>query len=175
MFWFLLALKILQSDWPRAFLYLIREPDFSETCGFNRIIKVIMVHDLNAKSKKPYFWGVFGHYPRNGIFFQKIQLRQLFSLKASYPHEKFRKNPMGCFGGNAWWWNRTIPFPPSDREGSKNHLKGQSCKLNNNKYMIASTQMRNTGIFSYIALLGFKLLSRKVLFINRKDHGKHQK
>ena len=44
----------------------------------------------------------------------------------------------------------------------------QSCKLYNNKYMIASTQIRNTEIFAFIAVLAFKLLTRKVLFINRK-------
>ena len=35
--------------------------------------------------------------------------------------------------------------------------------------MIASTQMTNTEIFAFIAILNFKLLCRKVLFINRKD------
>ena len=48
-------------------------------------------------------------------------------------------------------------------------LKVQSCKLYNNKYVIASTQITNTEIFAFIAVLVFKLLSRKVLFINRKD------
>ena len=43
-------------------------------------------------------------------------------------------------------------------------LKVQSCKLYNSKYMIASTQKTNTEIFSFIAGLVFKLLSRKVLF-----------
>ena len=41
----------------------------------------------------------------------------------------------------------------------------------NNKYMIASTETTNTGIFTLIGVLGFKFLSRKVLFINRKDNG----
>ena len=49
-------------------------------------------------------------------------------------------------------------------------LKVQSCKLYNNKYMISSTQITNTEIFAFIAALVFKLLSRKVLFINRKDN-----
>ena len=49
-------------------------------------------------------------------------------------------------------------------------LKVQSRILNNNKYMIASMQTTNTGIFAFIAVLVFKLLSRKVLFINRKDN-----
>ena len=35
--------------------------------------------------------------------------------------------------------------------------------------MIAITQIINTEIFAFIAALVFKLLSRKVLFINRKD------
>ena len=49
-------------------------------------------------------------------------------------------------------------------------LKVQSCKLYNNKYMIASTKIANTEIFAFIAVLVFKLLSGKVLFINRKDN-----
>ena len=36
--------------------------------------------------------------------------------------------------------------------------------------MIASTQITNTEIFTFIAILGFKILSRKVLFINKKDN-----
>ena len=35
--------------------------------------------------------------------------------------------------------------------------------------MIASRQVTNTEVFAFIAVLVFKLLSRKVLFINRKD------
>ena len=50
------------------------------------------------------------------------------------------------------------------------NLKVQSCKLYNSKYMIASTQITNTEIFAFIAVLVFKLLSRKVLFINRKGN-----
>ena len=36
--------------------------------------------------------------------------------------------------------------------------------------MIASAQITNTEIFAFIAALVFKLLSHKVLFINRKDN-----
>ena len=35
--------------------------------------------------------------------------------------------------------------------------------------MITSTQMTNTEIFAFIAVQAFKLLSCKVLFINRKE------
>ena len=48
-------------------------------------------------------------------------------------------------------------------------LKVQSCKLNNNKCTIALTQVTSTEIFKLIAAVAFKLFSRKVLFINRKD------
>ena len=48
-------------------------------------------------------------------------------------------------------------------------LKVQSCKLHSKKCIIASTQIRNTDIFAFIAVLVFKLLSPKLLFINRKD------
>ena len=36
--------------------------------------------------------------------------------------------------------------------------------------MIASTQITNTEIIEFIAVLVFDLLSRKDLFINRKDN-----
>ena len=49
-------------------------------------------------------------------------------------------------------------------------LKVQSCRLYSNKFMIASTQITKTEIFAFIAVLVFKLMSRKVLFINRKDN-----
>ena len=49
-------------------------------------------------------------------------------------------------------------------------LKVQPCKLYNSKYIIASAQITNTEIFIFIVVLVFKLLSRKVLFINRKDN-----
>ena len=38
--------------------------------------------------------------------------------------------------------------------------------------MIALTQITNTEIFAFIAVLGFRSLSRKVLFINRKNNRK---
>ena len=38
--------------------------------------------------------------------------------------------------------------------------------------MIASTQITNSEILAFIAVIIFKLLSRKVLFINRKDNKK---
>ena len=41
-------------------------------------------------------------------------------------------------------------------------LKVQSCKLYNNNYMIASTQITNTEIFTFISALVFKILSGKV-------------
>ena len=49
-------------------------------------------------------------------------------------------------------------------------LKVQSCKLHNNKDVIASTQITDTEIFVFIAAIDFKLLSCKVLFIKRRDN-----
>ena len=49
------------------------------------------------------------------------------------------------------------------------YLKVQSCKLHNNKYIIALTQIRNIENFALITVLIFELLSRKILFVNRKD------
>ena len=36
--------------------------------------------------------------------------------------------------------------------------------------MIASAQIPDTEIFAFTAVLVFKLLSRKVLFVNKKDN-----
>ena len=55
-------------------------------------------------------------------------------------------------------------------EYCKQILKVQSCELFNKKYMIALTQITNTENFAFIAVLVFKLLRRKVLFINRKGN-----
>ena len=55
-------------------------------------------------------------------------------------------------------------------------LKVQLCKIHDNKYMIASTQtlkfpqINNIAISAFKAILVFKLLSRKVLFINRTEN-----
>ena len=51
----------------------------------------------------------------------------------------------------------------------------QSWKLYNNKYVIALTQIINTEIFALISVPVFKLLSRKVLLISRKDNRKDNK
>ena len=64
--------------------------------------------------------------------------------------------------------NLKIDFPISNKQVSK----VQSCKLYFNKYMIASTQITKAEIFALIAVLVSKLLSHKVLFINRKDNRK---
>ena len=47
-------------------------------------------------------------------------------------------------------------------------LKVQSCKLYNKKYMKTSTKITNTEILAFMAVLVFKLLSRKFLSVNRK-------
>ena len=49
------------------------------------------------------------------------------------------------------------------------YFKGPVMQITNNKYMIASTQITNTEIFVFIAII-VKLFSRNVLFINRKDN-----
>ena len=49
-------------------------------------------------------------------------------------------------------------------------LNVKPCKLCNNKYMIASTQITNTKIFAFISVLVFNLLNRKVVFVKRKDN-----
>ena len=58
--------------------------------------------------------------------------------------------------------------------GGDNFSQGQFSQNHGNyiitKYMIASARVTNTKIFTFIATLGSKFLSREVLFINRKDN-----
>ena len=41
--------------------------------------------------------------------------------------------------------------------------------------MIASTPKSNTGIFAFISILVFRILNRKVLFINRRNNRNFKK
>ena len=81
----------------------------------------------------------------------------------------------------SWFYENGIPFRWvnffSDFDSSveffykvRSHLKVQSCKCYNSKYMIAATQLTNTEILAFIAVLVFKLLNRKALSINKKDN-----
>ena len=51
-------------------MHLTQERDFSQTCGFNRIIKVIMVHDLKPKKYK------------HQLFFLQNQKNHIFEVLA---------------------------------------------------------------------------------------------
>ena len=66
-----------------------------------------------------------------------------------------------------WFYDNQLKANPD-----KYHLlvKGTVCKLHNNKYIITSTKITNSETFAFLAVLVFKLLSRKVLFINRKNN-----
>ena len=48
-------------------------------------------------------------------------------------------------------------------------LKVQSCKLYDNKCIIALAQITNTETFTFKAVVVFKLLNHEVLFTNKKD------
>ena len=49
-------------------------------------------------------------------------------------------------------------------------LKVQSCKLYSDKYMVVLTQITNTELYAFTAVLVFKSLSGKVLVKKRKDN-----
>ena len=49
-------------------------------------------------------------------------------------------------------------------------LKGTAMQLHNNKYTISSTQITNTKILTFIVVLVFNLLNRKLLFTNIKGN-----
>ena len=52
-------------------------------------------------------------------------------------------------------------YEPHNTYKETSWLKVQSCKLYSDKYMMVSTKITNTGIFAFIAVLVFKLLSGK--------------
>ena len=104
---------------------------FLQTCGFNRIIKAIMMYDLNPenlqtnglfffeKSKKPYFWGVSGHYCQNEIFSQKSGSISFLPLRHPNAMRSFRKILWAVLEKTCsptdtltyWqWWNHRTPF-----------------------------------------------------------------
>ena len=81
---------------------------------------------------------------------------------------RFKLDVQGLGGGRIWdvggqggGWSRKLDnFMDFVCVSS---LNIQSCKLYNNKYMMASTQITNTGILAFIADIVFKSLSRKLL------------
>ena len=48
--------------------------------------------------------------------------------------------------------------------------KGAVSRSYNNKFIIASTKIKNIENFTFIAVLVFTLLSHKIVFINRKNN-----
>ena len=82
--------RIEQSDWLRGQMPVSRELEFSQTCGFRRMIEKhngFHVRPLLAKtndsilhkSPKPLIWGTFGLIWAKREFSQKIGLRHFLS------------------------------------------------------------------------------------------------
>ena len=90
-----------------SFPILVSTQDFSQSCGFNRIINVTMVHDLNPKNlhinglfflqnpKSPFLGGAFGRYPQIEIFSQKSGSVRFLLLRHSNFMRYFRKIRFG--------------------------------------------------------------------------------
>ena len=90
-----------------SFLILASTQDFSQSYGFNRIINVTMVHDLNPKNlhitglfflqnpKSPFLGGAFGRYPQIEIFSQKSGSVRFLLLRHSNFIRYFRKIRFG--------------------------------------------------------------------------------
>ena len=94
-----------------------------------------MVHNLNqtfyasmdylfAKSKKTYFWGVFGHYPQNEMFSQNSSSVSYLPLRHPIFMRNFRKILWGvlektllCTDNLTYWqwWNHRTPFKESNK------------------------------------------------------------
>ena len=119
----------MQSDWLRAFSHLTQEPDFSQTCCFNRIMKVIMVHDLNPKNlsinrlffflqnlKNPIFGVYLGIIPKIRFFHKNLAPSNFYPLGTITPWEVSEKSyelfwRKRIYLLTYWqWWNYRIPF-----------------------------------------------------------------
>ena len=94
------------------------------------------------------------------------------SNKFSNENMSFEKRKFKLFSFGRTWSSTKLFVLRNDTATADINMsiKIQSSKLYNNKYMIASTQITITGIFAFIGVLVFKLLSCKILFINRKDN-----
>ena len=126
--------------------------------GFNRIIKVIMVHDLNPqnlhinkqlfffsffrKSKKCYFWGVFDHYPQNEIFSPKFCSVSFLALRHPSFMRSFRKILEAIWRKSVYlltywhfdiltywqWRNHRSPFCLTEKQQQQNKVSKQRNK-----------------------------------------------
>ena len=104
------------------FCILTRQPDFSQTCGFNRIIKVIMVHELNLKNLHInwLFFRFFEHYFQKENFSKKPGSISFLLLKHPIFMRSSRKiqwavlkktlSPPAILTHWLWWNHRGPPF-----------------------------------------------------------------
>ena len=93
-------LRILQSDWPRGFLLIFWEPEFSQTFGFHRILKKLFMHYLNPKklyinehnfSQNPKI-PIFGVFWGFSLKFQVSECVWMFSVANRRKCLIFRRN-----------------------------------------------------------------------------------
>ena len=90
-------------------------------------------------------------------------LKQILSWFFAFDQQNYARYMWLYFGEMS-----QLPETYPEKNKELIHLKVQSCKLYNNKYMIASTQITNTEILAFISVLVLKSSRRKALFTNRK-------
>ena len=93
----------------------------------------------------------------------------MFLFYTPWKHQKtfgvFRKNKIGVLARN-----KLHPDFLCNFEIIWLLVKVQSSELYKNKYMIATALITNTEIFTFMAVLVLKLMSRTVFIINKKDN-----
>ena len=130
-FWYIKLLKILQSDWSRAFLHITWELYFTQTCDFCRTIKANMMHLLKQKNLhinglnilqnfKNLILGVFlSIIPKMRFFPQNYEPVNFFTFNLLQRHVELQKTPMNRFGEKVFtywhtdlptYWHQRIPF-----------------------------------------------------------------
>ena len=111
----------------------------------------------------------------NPLTIKSFHCSHWFSEGQPIGKRKYRDEQKNLFT-SCKWWKQSLALNPASKAYTEPYqyrdkaFNVQSCKLYNKKYMITLTKITSTNIFTFIAVLVFKLLSRKFLFINRKEN-----
>ena len=101
------------------FLALTWEPDFSQACGFCRMLmnhknfRFTQIPDKTKKVQKPCFWAIFDHFWSflpDGDFFQKVWLsRTLIYMGPKKLKSQFWEK-LWTEGRSDGWWKDNRPY-----------------------------------------------------------------
>ena len=83
---------ILKSDWPRAFLTITSEPEFTWICGFCRTIRTTKKNYKKQKNHKNFRFRSFPDKTNDFIFFVSQKISVLGPFCTFFPEDIFFQN-----------------------------------------------------------------------------------